>query len=349
MNKKVLVTGGSGFLGLQLIISLLEQGFEVRTTLRSLTKQQAVIADLAANGVTAIDRLSFVTADLAKDAHWEEAMEDCDYVLSVASPVFFTVPKNEEDAIRPAVEGITRILNAAQKAGVKRVVMTSNFGAVGFSKKKTAPLTTEKDWTDVAEKGLSLYEKSKLLAEKAAWDFVARPDCTLEFVTVNPVAIFGPTITNHISGSFHLLTNLLNGSMKRIPDLPLNVVDVRDVVALHLLALTVPEAAGQRFIASADGMITLPQIAELLRNKRPQLSSKISRKTLPTGLLRVAAPFSRQAREALLLIDMNRRVSTENAAKLLGFRPRSTNEQAVLSAVDSMAHFHLLDTDNKIK
>ncbi len=343
MNNKVLVTGGTGFLGIQLIFQLLQKEYDVKTTLRSLKKKKVILDTLKEQGIENFDRLSFIEADLSKDDHWEEAMKDREYVFSVASPVFFTKPQNEEAAIRPAVEGITRILKAAQKMQVKRVVMTSNFGAIGFSKKAGENMVTnEDDWTDENQPGLSIYEKSKLLAEKAAWDFIHQAGNTLEFATVNPVAIFGPSMSAHISGSFVLINNLLDGSMNRIPNLPLNVVDVRDVADIHVRAMFTPEAKGQRFIASADGQISLQEMAELLRKKRPQVSQKISTKKLPDWQLRLASLFNTQAKEALLLQGMNRNVRNAKAKKVLGWQPISTNEQIILDSVDSMEKFKLI-------
>ncbi|MHC5215366.1 NAD-dependent epimerase/dehydratase family protein [Enterococcus sp. LJL128] len=223
---------------------MLQKGYNVRTTVRSINSKEKIIEMLKENGTTSVEQLQFFEADLSKDDNWETAITDCDYVLSVASPVFFTRPKNEEEAIRPAVEGISRVLRAARNSGVKRVVMTSNFGSVGFSNEDASIPTTEKDWTKVDEKGLSIYEKSKLLAEQSAWDFIKNEGGSLEFAAINPVAIFGPSLSAHISGSFEILQGLLNGSSKRIPNIPLNIVDVRDVADLHIRAMTSEKANG---------------------------------------------------------------------------------------------------------
>lgn len=332
--KKALVTGGTGFLGLRLIAQLLQRNYDVKTTIRKETGKERIIKVLTEHQIPNIDRLSFVEADLNSDDNWDEAMKNRDFVFSVASPVFFGKIKNEEEAIKPALEGILRVLKAANQAGVKRVVMTSNFGAVGFS--KTKGLTTERDWTDEDQKGLSIYEKSKLLAERAAWDYIHQPDVDLEFATVNPVAIFGPAMDQHVSGSFDLLKNLLNGQMKAIPNLPLNVVDVRDVVDIHIKAMETPSADGQRFIASADGQISLRQIAELIRTKRPKISAQVTTKRMPNIFLDLASYFNKQAREGKLLKDVNRNVSNQKAKDLLKWSPIADNETAVLLAVDSL-------------
>jgi nucleoside-diphosphate-sugar epimerase len=341
-SETVLVTGGTGFLGAYVIIELLRQGYKVRTTLRSESRKNEVIETLKTGGIISFDNLSFIEASLTESKNWEEAMKDCRYVLSVASPVFFNVPKDENEMIRPAVEGIIRVLKAARDAGVKRVVMTSNFGAFGFSKKKSDVETTEEDWTSPDEKGLSIYEKSKLLAERAAWDFINNEGGDLEFATINPVAILGPSLGKHVSGSFELLQHLLDGSMKAVPNIPLNIVDVRDVADLHIRAMTNPGAAGQRFIASADGEISLPEIALLLKSKMPAVSQKVSKRVLPNWILKVASLFNAQAKQGALLLNMNRKVSNAKARKLLGWKPLATNEEAILASMESMITYGII-------
>ena len=337
----VLVTGGTGFVAMRIISQLLETGYQVRTTVRNLKDTGKITAALNANHIESRG-LSFEVAELTEDANWAKAMQGCSYVLSVASPVFFDKPKNEAEATRPAVEGILRILKFAKQAGVKRVIMTSNFGAVGFTQTDKKRETTESDWTNVNAKGLSVYEKSKTLAEMAAWDFIKNKGGNLEFATINPVAILGPALSPHFSGSFHLLENLLNGTLKAAPNIPLNVVDVRDVAELHILAMESPKANGQRFIASADGQISIPEIAELLRKEKPHLAQKVAKRRVPTWVLSIAALFNAQAKEALLLATINRNVSNRKAKQLLGWKPVSTQEETILASVESMLMFDAL-------
>lgn len=336
--EKVLVTGGTGFLGLRMIFELLNKGYDVRTTIRKDSGIDRIKKVLTNNGVKNLDRLSFVKADLSKDNNWSKAMEDRQVVFSVASPVFFGKVTNESEAIEPALDGILRILKAANDNKVKRVIMTSNFGAVGFSKK--SGLTTEADWTDENEVGISVYEKSKLLAEKAAWDYVKRSDVNLEFVTVNPVAIFGPSMDQHVSGSFDLLKNVFEGT--RIPNLPLNIIDVRDVVDIEIKAMEIQKANMHRFIASANGQISMQQIADVIRSKRPQLADKLNLKILPSWLVNLAAHFNSHAREGKMMLDVNRNVSNQAAKDILNWTPLANNEQAVLAAVDSLTKYALV-------
>ncbi|MCX2479381.1 aldehyde reductase [Pedobacter sp. MC2016-15] len=338
----VLVTGATGFLGMQIILQLLENGYTVKATVRDLKSADQVIETLRKNNIRSFEKLTFIAAELTMDNNWEEAMQGCNYVISVASPVFFDKPKDEEEAFRPATEGILRILKYAKKACVKRVVMTSNFGAVGFTQTDTSRETTEADWTDTTNKAVSVYERSKTIAEKAAWEFIRKDGGNLEFATINPVAILGPSLDAHVSGSFHLLQNLLNGKIKVIPNIPLNIVDVRDVACLHIKAMEIPEANGKRFIASADGQISLPEIAELLKWKRPELSQKVSSKRMPNFVLSIASLFNHQAKEGILLAKMNRNLSTRNVKTILNWKPVATQEETILAAVDTLKKYELL-------
>lgn len=338
--ETVLVTGGSGAVAINCILQLLQKDYAVKATLRSLDKKEEVIKLIKANGAST-DGLSFITADLTKDHNWDKAMKGCRYVLHVASPTH-NETADETAMIRPAVDGTLRVLKAARDAGVKRVVFTSSFGALGFSHHDRNTQTTEADWTNPNEKGLSAYEKSKILSERAAWDFISKEGGDLELATINPVAIFGPLLGPNNSPSFGLLKNIINGSMKAIPNIALNGVDIRDVADLHIRAMISPEAKGQRFIASADGEISMPEIAILLKNKMPGIATKISSKTLPNWLLYIGALFNEQAKHGELFLKVSRNVSNEKAKRVLGWTPISTNEEAILTAVESMKKFGMI-------
>lgn len=342
MTNKVLVTGGTGFLATNIIIQLLEQGYDVKTTVRNLSSKDKIITTLESNNVANIDMLSFAEADLSSDENWLEIMKDRDYVLSVASPVFFEIPKDENEVMKPAIEGITRILRNARDAGVKRVVMTPNFGAVGFSQKNPLVPTTENDWTNPEEPGLSAYEKSKLLAEKAAWDFIKNEGNGMEFTTINPVAIFGPALSKHLSGSFDLFNMLLDGKTKAYPNLPLNIVDVRDVADIHIRAMINPQANAQRFIASADGQISMEEIAKIIKEKRPQLSNKVTKRIIPNWIINAGALFSKQAKEGKLMLSISRNVSNDKAKNILSWKSTRTNEDIILSSIDSIVNNNLI-------
>ncbi|AUD06077.1 SDR family oxidoreductase [Spirosoma pollinicola] len=335
-STTVLVTGGTGALGVHCILQLLDKGYRVKTTIRSINKKNVVIEMLKTGGITSADNLTFIEADLTKDTNWDQAMNGCQYVLHIASPTHADAKVSEDQMIRPAVEGTLRVLKAARKAGIKRVIMTSSFGAVGFSNKKQNSETTEADWTDPHEKGLSAYEKSKTLAEQAAWNFIRQEGGGLELATINPVAIFGPSLGASKSPSLGILTFLLAGSMKAIPDIELNVVDIRDVADLHIRAMTNPDAKGQRFIATADGKISMPEIALLLKNKRSDVAQKVPTGILPNWVLSIVALFNAQAKQSVALLAINRNVSNAKARNVLGWTPRATQEDAILASMDSI-------------
>lgn len=334
-----MVTGGTGFVGVHAILQLLQKGYKVKTTLRSFKRKEEVLDMLRLGGLADFENLRFIEADLTKDANWDEAAKDCTYVLHIASPIFLALPKDENEMIRPAVDGTLRVLKAARDAGLKRVVMTSNFGAVGYSHQDPHTSITEADWTDPNEKGLSSYNKSKVMAERAAWEFIRREGGDLELSVINPVGIFGPSLGPDLSSGFELVKNLLDGTMKAIPNLTLNIIDVRDVADLHIRAMTSPAAKGQRFLALAGGKISLPEVAKLLKAKMPAISAKVSAKTLPDWLVRIAGLFSPKSKAIASMLKASRNVSNEKARKVLGWEPVATNEEAILLSVESMLKF----------
>ncbi|MGN7808247.1 SDR family oxidoreductase [Flavobacterium sp. 22076] len=334
-HQKVLVTGGTGFVAIHSILQLLNRGYQVRTTVRSLNSRDKIFEMLKNGGITDFSQLEFIETDLTSDKNWNEAMIGCQYVLHIASPIFLRLPKNEDEMIRPAVDGTLRVLKAARDCGVKRVVMTSNFGAVGYSHKDKNSLITEESWTDPNEKGLSTYNKSKVLAEKAAWDFIEKEGGALELSVINPMGIFGPSLNEDLSSGFELLKKLLDGSMKAIPDIRLGIVDVRDVAELHILAMEKPQAKGERFLALSGGTMSLMEIVKLLKEKMPYVTTKAPAKSLPTFIIRLSSIFNDQAKAILPLVGINRNASNKKAKTILGWVPR-TNEEAVTASVISL-------------
>ncbi len=334
-HQKVLVTGGTGFVAIHSILQLLNRGYQVRTTVRSLNSRDKIFEMLKNGGITDFSQLEFIETDLTSDKNWNEAMIGCQYVLHIASPIFLRLPKNEDEMIRPAVDGTLRVLKAARDCGVKRVVMTSNFGAVGYSHKDKNSLITEESWTDPNEKGLSTYNKSKVLAEKAAWDFIEKEGGPLELSVINPMGIFGPSLNEDLSSGFELLKKLLDGSMKAIPDIRLGIVDVRDVAELHILAMEKPQAKGERFLALSGGTMSLIEIVKLLKEKMPYVTTKAPTKSLPTFIIRLSSIFNDQAKAILPLVGINRNASNKKAKTILGWVPR-TNEEAVTASVISL-------------
>ena len=342
MSDTVLVTGGTGFVGARCVLQLLEKGYNVKTSMRSLERKNEAIKMLKFGVITSFDNLEFIEADLTKDANWDEAVKGCEYVLHVASPIFLRVPKDENEMIVPAVDGTIRILKAAGNAGVKRVVMTSNFGAVGYSHKDTTKIITEESWTDPNEKGLSAYNKSKVMAERAAWDYIQKEGGSLELSVINPMGIFGPSLGPELSSGFELLKRVLDGSMRAVPNITLGIVDVRDVADLHIRAMTNPAAKGQRFLALAGGIMSLPQIAVLLKNKLGDKARNVSTRRLPDWMVHIAAIFSPTAKNIVPQLGRYRNASNEKAKTILGWQPRS-NQEAILATAESLFRFGLIE------
>ncbi|HVW95517.1 MAG TPA: aldehyde reductase [Mucilaginibacter sp.] len=337
-NKTVLVTGGTGFVGAHCILQLLQKGYRVKTTLRSAKRKDEVMSMLRYGGITSFENLSFIEADLTSDRNWDEAAAGCDYVLHVASPIFLRIPEHENEMIVPAVEGTIRVLRAAKKTGVSRVVLTSSFGAVGYSHHDPETMITEEDWTDPNNKSLSAYLKSKTLAEKAAWDFMAKEGGDMELSVINPMAILGPSLGPDMSSGFELLKRVMNGSMKAVPNIMLGIVDVRDVADLHIRAMTDPMAKGQRFLALAGGVMSLPEIAKLIKNKMGNDARNISTRVLPDWIVRLAALFSPTAKILAPQVGRSKNASNKKARELLGWAPRP-NEEAILATAHSLVAF----------
>jgi len=337
----VLVTGGNGFLALHLIKQLLTAGYSVRATLRSLDKVPVIQATL--KGTPNLSQLSFVTLDLNQDVGWAEAMDGVTDVMSVAAPVFVDQGKASEEVMNAAKVGTLRVLKAATAAGVKRVVMTANLGAVGFSHFDQQIPVTETDWTDPEQAGLSDYEKSKLVAEQAGWDYIQQHADAPEFTTVNAGAMLGPSLNNHVTGSFNLVKRLLTGQV--MPNLIVNVVDVRDVATMEVQAMVVPEAANQRFLAVAPTAISMREIKQLIQQERPQLAAGLTKHILPAWLVRSGAVVSSQLKEANLMMHISHDVRTTKAQKVLGWQPRSA-QTAVLAATDTLVKADLLSKRN---
>lgn len=333
MGGTVLVTGGSGFVGGHIILQLLNSGYTVRTTVRSLAKERSIRSMLESAGASTEGRLSFVVADLLLEDGWDEACRGCDYVMHVASPL--TATKNEEEVIRPAVDGVLRVLRAARDASVKRVVFTSTCGAIYYGHPLRAEPFDETSWTNIDGGGMSAYVKSKALAERAAWDFVKAEGGALELSVVNPTGIFGPALSVDYSPSLDLIKRLLNGSMPACPDLWFGVVDVRDVADLHLRAMTAPEAKGERFIATQSGAVSMLEIANLLRTRLGDRARRVPTRKLPDVVVRFIALFNVEMRDLVPLLGKARNATSAKAQRVLGWRPRNW-EDAVSATAESL-------------
>jgi nucleoside-diphosphate-sugar epimerase len=344
--SRVLVTGGSGFIGSHCILSLLAAGHQVRTTVRNLKRAGDVRAMLKESGAEPGDRLCFVAADLENDAGWSEAVAGCEYVLHVASPFPATIPRNEAELIVPAREGALRVLRAARDAGVKRVVLTSSFAAVGYSQQPQITPFDETSWTDPNGDDVRPYVKSKTLAERAAWDFIAKEGGTLELSVVNPAGVFGPVLGPDYSTSILIVQRLMDGAMPGCPRLYFGIVDVRDVADLHIRAMTHPAAKGERFLAVAGDFISMADIAKVLKARLGAAAKRVPTRQLPNWLVRIAALRDPAVRQILPELGKRRNATNEKAKRMLGWAPRS-NEESIIAAAESLIRLGLLRDSSK--
>lgn len=345
-GELVLVTGGSGFIGAHCIVQLLNAGYRVRTTVRSLKREAEVRAMLKVGGAEPGERLSFAATDLMSDAGWPEAAAGCAFVLHVASPFPLGVPKHDDELVVPAREGALRLLRAARDAGVKRVVLTSSFAAIGYGHKPTDRPFTEESWTDPNGEGVSAYVKSKTLAERAAWDFIAREGGALELSVVNPVGVFGPVLGPDFSTSIQIVKRFMDGAVPGCPRLSFGLVDVRDVADLHLRAMTSPAAKGERFLAVAGDFMTMQEIALVLKTRMGEAGKRVPPRVLPDWLLRVASLFDSSLKQIVPELGKSKNATHEKSKRVLGWAPRS-NEESIVATAESLVRLGLLRDSQK--
>jgi nucleoside-diphosphate-sugar epimerase len=308
----VLVTGGSGYVGTQLIAALLRGGTPVRTVVRSPDREAAVRAAVR-RGAARDDGLEVVTADLTSDDGWPAALDGCTEVYHVASPMIH--PNDPDDVLIPARDGTVRVLRAARDAGARRVVLTSSFAAVGYTPKPGAEYT-EDDWTDPDTPGLPPYPRSKAIAERAAWDFMEHQGGDTQLVVINPTFILGPTLTTDVRSTLQLTKMMLDGTMPVVRRQRFGVADVRDVADVHILAMAEPEAAGQRFLVLADGpTISFLQMAQILRDRLGPLGERAPTEEAPGDEL------------------PNLIIHNDRAKKMFGWQPRPAEATIVETAL----------------
>ncbi|MBC7877776.1 MAG: aldehyde reductase [Anaerolineales bacterium] len=334
-SKPILVTGASGFVALHTIIQLLQQGYKVRATLRTLSRETEVRETISKH-VQANDRLEIISADLEQDAGWIEAMKSIEYVLHIASPFPLFAPKDENELIIPAVQGTQRVLRAAHDAKIKRVVIISSNAAISAGHSGENKTFTEDDWS-IIENNIGAYSKSKTLAEREAWNFIngVENKNKMEMATINPPLIFGPILNKNFPTSAEIIRIFMRGEVPGVARIKMGLVDVRDVAAALILAMTIPEAAGNRFACPTDA-IWIKEMADILHKEYAGRGyKKIPRIQFPSFLVRVLALFDKKIGLVIRDLDWDYELSNEKSKRILKWKPRSADE-AILSMAESL-------------
>jgi dihydroflavonol-4-reductase len=332
----VLVTGASGFIGLHCVRELLQEGYRVRGTLRSLSRETALREALERH--TDTSELELVTADLLSDEGWSDAMHGCRYVWHVASPVPSALPKHEDELIIPARDGTLRVLRAAAEAGVERVVLSSSIAAVceGYPRDPSR-IFNEDDWSRL-EGDVSAYDKSKTLAERAAWDFVGGlgGDKALELTTINPGLVLGPVLERDYGLSAEAILKLMRRDYPGCPRLGWPIVDVRDVAGAHLAAMITPEANGHRFCCCVD-FVWMREMATILNAHFGDRGYRIPTRTLPDFVVHFAGLFDKVTRVVVSRLGLELHVANERIKRVLGWQPRSMEDTIVATGESLIA------------
>ena len=337
MADRVLITGISGFLGGHVALQLLNAGYTVRGSLRHLSRADSVRQTLSRAGADTT-RLDFVALDLLRDEGWHEATRDCRFVQHIASPLLTTIPADPMVLIAPAVEGTERALAAANSAGVERIVVTSSMAAIayGHDRARTAPFTAA-EWTDLSGRNINAYQQSKTLAERRAWaimDAAGRQDA---LATINPGVILGPLLDSDSGTSAVLVQRLLNRTIPALPRTSIAAIDVRDVAAAHVAAMTSASAGGQRFPMS-ERPLWAAEMARIVRQAYPHYP--VPRLQVPDWAARLYGAFNRDIGRGLGELGLVRQLDSSAAIALLG-RALIPVPDAILATAQSLINHKL--------
>ena len=350
MTDRVLVTGATGFIAQHCILQLLEAGYLVRGTARSSGRTQEIVdilePHLSEAGKARLSDFDVVAVDLTSDEGWKETVTGCRYVLHVASPLPRSAAKNDDELVVPARDGTLRVLRAANEAGVERVVLTSSISAIVYGNDRSRTFD-ESDWTNLHGKRIGAYDKSKTIAERAAWNYIDSlgPDATVQLVVINPGLVLGPLLSADWGTSGELVKRLIDHDVPAIPDISLAMVDVRDVASAHVSALTTPGAAGQRFIC-AEANHSMMEVAVILKRHLGPLGYKIPTKRLPSIAIRIMALFDSTVRLAMNDLGTKQSVNNERIRTVLRWSPRNLDEMTT-SMADSMIHYGVVKATKK--
>lgn len=336
--KSILVTGISGFLGGRIGLMLLERGYKVHGSVRNAAKARAVREVFIAHGAN-LSHLTLHELDLLDDRGWSQAAAATDATIHVASPFLIRMPKDKNELIKPAVDGTERALQAALAANHQRIVLTSSLAAIDGGRNYDCTLT-ENDWSNLDSPFINAYIASKTLAERKAWSIMKQAGNSDRLAVINPGAIFGPLLDTDPGTSAEIILNMLNGAMPIVPNIILSCVDVRDVAAAHIAALTTLNAAGKRHILCGDNL-SLFEIANLLRRAFPQYTARLPRSAMPNWLAKVAALFDKSLRDNRPFLGVRKRFDAARGTALVG-KPLIPANESIIASAQSMIDFGMV-------
>ena len=333
MTQTVLLTGASGYIAKHIALQLLEAGYNVRGTVRDLSRGAEVteaIRPHLKDDSNLETRLAFVALDLTTDTGWTEAMDGVDVLMHTASPFPLDQPKNEDDLIRPAVDGAMRALRAAHAAGVKRVILTSSTAAISGSALPAGDISfDETNWTDPTDPDAGAYVRSKTLAEQAAWNFVSKDAPDMHLTTINPGFVLGAPLDQHFGTSIQVIERLLRGKDPMLPDIGFSTVDVQDVAEMHVTVINKPETFGQR-IMTVDSFLTFKDIAQAVKAAFP--SRRIPTRVAPNFLIRILGRFDPTIKSIIPGLGRVDRIDNSRARATIGRGMRQARKSVVSSA-----------------
>ncbi|MBS83052.1 MAG: aldehyde reductase [Gammaproteobacteria bacterium] len=334
--EKVFISGGSGYIALHCIAKLIERGFSVKTSLRNMDRKEEIIKSIS-KVVNCKNKIDFCELDLLKDQGWDEAVSGCDYVLHLASPVMFGVPKDSDTLIKPALGGVERCLKSAVKHQVKRFVMTSSFAAIGSGTNKIE--FDDNDWTDLNNE-IHAYNISKTKAEQFLWEHInsLKEAQKIEVCAINPVVVIGPSLSDDMGTSNLAIRKLLDGSMPFIPKFGIDLVDVQDVADMHIEAMLNKEAVGKRFLLSAN-TIWYSEVADILRKNG---FKKAPKHVVPNIFIRIFSLFDKEAKLALDRLGKKYTLHPNNALNILNWKPRNI-EKSIIETAHQLRDLKIID------